>query len=89
MWTCCKKLYKLIIVWLASLVGGFHMLLPAHCPVEFASMQEHLAEVTMELLLFASYISKALKWCDFGELISTMFEKPFKGLFSTPLQMSF
>ena len=52
--------YRLMVVWLASLVGGFHMPLPAQCPMDFASMPEHFVEDAMELLLFASRIPKAL-----------------------------
>lgn len=52
--------YRLMVVWLASLVGGFRMPLPAQCPMEFASMPEHFVEDAMELLLFASRIPKAL-----------------------------
>jgi hypothetical protein len=52
--------YKLMVVWLASLLGGFHMPLPSVCPMEFASMPEHFVEDSMELLLFASRIPKAL-----------------------------
>jgi ubiquitin conjugation factor E4 B len=52
--------YRLMVVWLAGLVGGFRMPLPAQCPMEFASMPEHFVEDAMELLLFASRIPKAL-----------------------------
>lgn len=52
--------YKLMVVWLASLLGGFRMPLPSVCPMEFASMPEHFVEDSMELLLFASRIPKAL-----------------------------
>ena len=52
--------YKLMVVWLAGLLGGFHMPLPSVCPMEFASMPEHFVEDSMELLLFASRIPKAL-----------------------------
>ncbi|XWS32925.1 hypothetical protein CRYUN_Cryun22dG0032500 [Craigia yunnanensis] len=49
-----------MVVWLVGLVGGFKMPLPSTCPKEFASMPEHFVEDTMELLIFASQIPKAL-----------------------------
>ncbi|XP_077223669.1 putative ubiquitin conjugation factor E4 isoform X1 [Tasmannia lanceolata] len=52
--------YRLMVVWLVSLVGGFKMPLPSECPMEFACMPEHFVEDAMELLLFASRIPKAL-----------------------------
>lgn len=52
--------YRLMVVWLTGLVGGFRMPLPAQCPMEFASMPEHFVEDAMELLLFASRIPRAL-----------------------------
>ncbi|KAK4477585.1 hypothetical protein RD792_016820 [Penstemon davidsonii] len=52
--------YRLMIVWLAGLVGGFKMPIPQTCPMEFASMPEHFVEDTMELLIFASRIPRAL-----------------------------
>ncbi|KAG8384649.1 hypothetical protein BUALT_Bualt04G0139900 [Buddleja alternifolia] len=52
--------YRLMIVWLVGLVGGFKMPLPQTCPKEFASMPEHFVEDTMELLIFASRIPRAL-----------------------------
>ncbi|EYU44160.1 hypothetical protein ABFS82_08G027800 [Erythranthe guttata] len=52
--------YRLMVVWLVSLVGGFKMPLPPTCPKEFASMPEHFVEDTMELLIFASRIPRAL-----------------------------
>ncbi|KAK4279414.1 hypothetical protein QN277_011200 [Acacia crassicarpa] len=52
--------YRLMIVWLVGLVGGFKMPLPSTCPMEFASMPEHFVEDAMELLIFASRIPKAL-----------------------------
>ncbi|XVE83728.1 hypothetical protein DITRI_Ditri16bG0109600 [Diplodiscus trichospermus] len=52
--------YRLMIVWLVGLVGGFKMPLPSTCPMEFASMPEHFVEDAMELLIFASQIPKAL-----------------------------
>ncbi|PRQ32515.1 putative aminoacyltransferase, E1 ubiquitin-activating enzyme [Rosa chinensis] len=51
--------YRLMVVWLGRLVGGFKMPLPSTCPVEFASMPEHFVEDAMELLLFASRIPRA------------------------------
>ncbi|CAL2250120.1 unnamed protein product [Prunus armeniaca] len=52
--------YRLMVVWLVRLVGGFKMPLPLTCPTEFASMPEHFVEDAMELLIFASRIPKAL-----------------------------
>ncbi|KAL8471662.1 hypothetical protein ACS0TY_029065 [Phlomoides rotata] len=52
--------YRLMVVWLVGLVGGFKMPLPSACPKEFASMPEHFVEDTMELLIFASRIPRAL-----------------------------
>ncbi|XP_041002571.1 probable ubiquitin conjugation factor E4 [Juglans microcarpa x Juglans regia] len=52
--------YRLMVVWLVSLVGGFKMPLPSTCPMEFAAMPEHFVEDAMELLIFASRIPKAL-----------------------------
>ncbi|KAM7516736.1 hypothetical protein LguiA_006319 [Lonicera macranthoides] len=52
--------YRLMIVWLVGLVGGFKMPLPSTCPMEFACMPEHFVEDAMELLIFASRIPKAL-----------------------------
>ncbi|KAH6771597.1 U-box domain-containing protein [Perilla frutescens var. frutescens] len=52
--------YRLMVVWLVGLVGGFKMPLPLSCPKEFACMPEHFVEDTMELLIFASRIPRAL-----------------------------
>ncbi|OVA12138.1 U box domain [Macleaya cordata] len=52
--------YRLMVVWLVDLVGGFKMPLPSSCPMEFACMPEHFVEDAMELLIFASRIPKAL-----------------------------
>ncbi|WCJ25643.1 Ubiquitin conjugation factor E4 A [Euphorbia peplus] len=52
--------YRLMVVWLVGLVGGFRMPLPAPCPMEFASLPEHFVEDAMELLIFASRIPRAL-----------------------------
>ncbi|KAK8586823.1 hypothetical protein V6N13_085843 [Hibiscus sabdariffa] len=52
--------YRLMVVWLVGLVGGFKMPLPSTCPMEFASMPEHFVDDAMELLIFASRIPKAL-----------------------------
>ncbi|KAF8399550.1 hypothetical protein HHK36_015417 [Tetracentron sinense] len=52
--------YRLMVVWLVGLVGGFKMPLPSSCPMEFACMPEHFVEDAMELLIFASRIPKAL-----------------------------
>lgn len=52
--------YRLMVVWLVGMVGGFMMPLSKDCPMEFACMPEHFVEDTMELLIFASSIPKAL-----------------------------
>ncbi|KAK1296537.1 putative ubiquitin conjugation factor E4 [Acorus calamus] len=52
--------YRLVVVWLASLVGGFKMPLPDKCPMEFACMPEHLVDDAMELLIYTSHIPKTL-----------------------------
>lgn len=52
--------YRLMIVWLVDLVGGFKMPLPSSCPMLFACMPEHFVEDAMELLIFASRIPRAL-----------------------------
>ncbi|KAK1573086.1 hypothetical protein Q3G72_008580 [Acer saccharum] len=52
--------YRLMVVWLVGLVGGFKMPLPSTCPMEFACMPEHFVEDALELLIFASRIPKAL-----------------------------
>lgn len=49
-----------MVVWLVDMVGGFKMPLPSDCTKEFACMPEHFIEDTMELLIFASRIPKAL-----------------------------
>ncbi|XP_010258183.1 PREDICTED: probable ubiquitin conjugation factor E4 [Nelumbo nucifera] len=48
--------YRLMVVWLVGLVGGFKMPLPSSCPMEFACMPEHFVEDAMELLILASQI---------------------------------
>ncbi|CAA6662959.1 unnamed protein product [Spirodela intermedia] len=52
--------YRLVIVWVVSLVGGFRMPLPSECPMKFASMPEHLVDDAMDLLIFTSRIPRAL-----------------------------
>ncbi|XP_043723166.1 probable ubiquitin conjugation factor E4 [Telopea speciosissima] len=52
--------YRLMVVWLVSLLGGFKMPLPSSCPMEFACMPEHFIEDAMELLIFSSRIPRAL-----------------------------
>ncbi|KAL3691495.1 hypothetical protein R1sor_005146 [Riccia sorocarpa] len=64
------KFYRLMVVWLVSLVGGFKMPLPAPCPMEFASMPEHFVEDSLELLLFASRIPRALDGFILDEFMS-------------------
>ncbi|KAK9105586.1 hypothetical protein Scep_022430 [Stephania cephalantha] len=41
--------YRLMVVWLVNLVGGFKMPLPLTCPMEFACMPEHFIEDALEL----------------------------------------
>ncbi|XAR71279.1 Ubiquitin--protein ligase [Bertholletia excelsa] len=57
---CALSFYRLMVVWLVGLVGGFKMPLPSTCPKEFACMPEHFVEDAMELLIFASRIPRAL-----------------------------
>ncbi|KAF9626513.1 hypothetical protein IFM89_034447 [Coptis chinensis] len=52
--------YRLMIVWLVDLVGGFNMPLPSSCPMLFACMPEHFVEDAMELLIFSSRVPRAL-----------------------------
>ncbi|XP_042019614.1 probable ubiquitin conjugation factor E4 [Salvia splendens] len=52
--------YRLMVIWLVGLVGGFKMPLSPTCPKEFACMPEHFVEDAMELLIFASRIPRAL-----------------------------
>ncbi|KAJ6960094.1 ubiquitin conjugation factor E4 isoform X2 [Populus alba x Populus x berolinensis] len=62
--------YRLMLVWLVNLVGGFKMPLPLTCPKEFASMPEHFVEDAMELLIFASRIPKALDGVSLDEFMN-------------------
>ncbi|KAG6550550.1 hypothetical protein Mapa_007919 [Marchantia paleacea] len=64
------KFYRLMVVWLVSLIGGFKMPLPTPCPMEFASMPEHFIEDSLELLLFASRIPRALDGFVLDEFMS-------------------
>ncbi|OVA06962.1 U box domain [Macleaya cordata] len=43
--------YRLMVVWLVDLVGGFKMPLPSSCPMEFACMPEQFVEDAIELLI--------------------------------------
>ncbi|KAI3960488.1 hypothetical protein MKW98_002987 [Papaver atlanticum] len=52
--------YRLMVVWLVDLVGGFKMPLPSCCPMELSCMPEHFVEDAMELLIFASRIPRAM-----------------------------
>ncbi|KAF6147312.1 hypothetical protein GIB67_009795 [Kingdonia uniflora] len=52
--------YKLMVVWLVGVVGGYKIPLPPTCPMEFACMPEHFVEDAFELLIFASQTPKAL-----------------------------
>uniref|UniRef100_A0A1D1Y3H5 Putative ubiquitin conjugation factor E4 n=1 Tax=Anthurium amnicola TaxID=1678845 RepID=A0A1D1Y3H5_9ARAE len=51
--------YRLVVVWLVDLVGGFRMPLPSQCPMEFASLPEHFVDDAMDILIFTSRIPKA------------------------------
>lgn len=62
--------YRLMILWLVGLVGGFQMPLPLNCPMEFASMPEHFVEDAVELLLFSSRIPRALDGVILDEFMS-------------------
>lgn len=62
--------YRLMIIWLVSLVGGFQIPLPLECPMNFASMPEHFVEDAMELLLVLSRIPKALDGVILDEFMS-------------------
>ncbi|WOL01706.1 putative ubiquitin conjugation factor E4 [Canna indica] len=53
--------YRLVIVWLVGLVGGFKMPLPPTCPMEFACIPEHFVDDAMDLLILTSRIPKALE----------------------------
>lgn len=53
--------YRLVIVWLVDLVGGFKMPLPEVCPMQFACMPEHFVDDAMDLLILTSRIPKALE----------------------------
>ncbi|KAG0460236.1 hypothetical protein HPP92_023364 [Vanilla planifolia] len=52
--------YRLVIIWLVSLVGGFNMPLPLECPMEFACLPEHFIEDAMDMLICTSRIPRAL-----------------------------
>ncbi|CAM6096554.1 unnamed protein product [Calypogeia fissa] len=62
--------YRLMIVWLVGLIGGFKMPLPVPCPMEFAAMPEHFTEDSLELLLFASRVPRALDGMALDEFMS-------------------
>ncbi|KAJ7561846.1 hypothetical protein O6H91_03G043800 [Diphasiastrum complanatum] len=62
--------YRLMLVWIVGLLGGFKLPLPVPCPMEFASMPEHFVEDALELLLFASRIPKALDGMVLDEFMS-------------------
>lgn len=53
--------YRLVIIWLVDLVGGFKMPLPSTCPMEFACIPEHFVDDAMDLLILTSRIPKALE----------------------------
>lgn len=52
--------YRLMLILLVNLVGGFKIPLPAECPMEFASMPEHFVDDAMELLLITSRVPRCL-----------------------------
>ncbi|XP_026385616.1 probable ubiquitin conjugation factor E4 isoform X2 [Papaver somniferum] len=52
--------YRLMVVWLVSLVGGFKMPLPSSCPIEFACVPEHLVEDAIEVLIAVFTYSESL-----------------------------
>lgn len=52
--------YRLMVVLLVDLIGGFKMPLPSICPMEFASMPEHFVEDALELLIIASRVPRGL-----------------------------
>ncbi|XP_072992148.1 probable ubiquitin conjugation factor E4 [Typha latifolia] len=53
--------YRLVVLWLVDLIGGFKMPLPSKCPMEFACVPEHFVDDAMDLLIFTSRIPKALE----------------------------
>ncbi|KAI3971690.1 hypothetical protein MKW92_020908 [Papaver armeniacum] len=61
--------YRLMVVWLVGLVGGFKMPLPSSCPIQFACMPEHLVGDAIELLIFVFLCSGLL-----GDVIPEMNE---------------
>lgn len=52
--------YRLMLILLVNLVGGYRIPLPAECPMEFASMPEHFVDDAMELLLITSRVPRGL-----------------------------
>ncbi|CAM6108599.1 unnamed protein product [Calypogeia fissa] len=54
------RFYRVMVVWLVSLIGGFKMPLPVPCPMEFASMPEHFIEDALELVGLASRIPRVI-----------------------------
>ncbi|KAK4776219.1 hypothetical protein SAY87_024180 [Trapa incisa] len=71
--------YRLMVVWLVSMVGGFKMPLPKDCPMEFACMPEHFIEDAMELLIIASRLPRGLDGVvldDFMNLIIMFMASP-------------
>ncbi|GBG72537.1 hypothetical protein CBR_g12108 [Chara braunii] len=62
--------YRLMVVWMANLLGGFRWPLPAPCPMEFASLPEHFVEDMAQLLLFASRIPHAYDGVILDEFMS-------------------
>lgn len=53
--------YRLVIIWMVDLVGGFKMPLPPKCPMEFACIPEHFIDDAMDLLIITSRIPRALE----------------------------
>ncbi|KAK7257695.1 hypothetical protein RIF29_31856 [Crotalaria pallida] len=62
--------YRLMIVWLADLVGGLKMPLPQSCPMEFAAMPEHFVDDAMNILIFASGTLEALHGVKLDEFLN-------------------
>ncbi|XP_026428713.1 probable ubiquitin conjugation factor E4 [Papaver somniferum] len=52
--------YRLMVVWLVDLVGGFKMPLPLSCPIEFACVPEHFVEDAIEMLIVVFTYSELL-----------------------------
>ncbi|CAI9099664.1 OLC1v1036520C1 [Oldenlandia corymbosa var. corymbosa] len=62
--------YRLMLVWLVDLVGGFKMPLASTCPLHFAAMPEHFVDDAMELVIYASRIPKALDGVELDDFMN-------------------